>query len=150
YCVAVLLFGAVALGGGCASPESAATESKLPVARAYPAEHHYSLDELVELSIERNASLDVSRYEAEAAQGLVDQVKSLWLPLARYDFAATAFDNDMNYRVRAYHIATINVPITGTYNLLNSVAVAQIVSTGGKRTSGLNQAKMYATIKKLD
>ncbi|HUN82097.1 MAG TPA: TolC family protein [Phycisphaerae bacterium] len=138
------------LSGGCAAPEPPSPDTVVQPVHHFPADHKFTLDELVDLSIERNASLDVSRYEAEAAQGLVDQVKALWLPMLRYDFAATAFDNDMNYRVRAFHLATINVPITGSYNLLNSVALAQIVSTGGKRTSGLKQAKMYAAIKKLD
>jgi outer membrane protein TolC len=116
----------------------------------FPADHLYTLDDLVRLSIHRNASLDVARYEAEAVQGLVDQVKALWLPMLRYDFAATAFDNDFSYRVRALHLATINVPITSSYNLTSSFTLSEILYTGGKRTSGLKQAKMYAAIKKLE
>ena len=134
---------------GCA-PDPKSPIAQFPPEPAYPRDHQYTLDELVELSLFRNASLDVSRYEAEAAQGLVDQVKALWLPTLRYDFAATAYNNDFNYRVRAYHIATINVPLTGAYNITNNFNLAQIVSTGGKRTSGLKQAKMFAAIKRID
>jgi outer membrane protein TolC len=135
---------------GCASLRKPEPTRAFPPQPEYPPDHAYSLDELVQLSVFRNASLDVSRYEAEAAQGLVDQVKALWLPALRYDLAATGYDNDLNYRVRAYHLATINVPLTGTYNITNSLALSQIISTGGKRTSGLKQAKMFAAIKKLD
>lgn len=122
----------------------------LPPAPEYPPEHLYTLDELVQLSIYRNAGLDAARYEAEAVEGVVDQVKSLWLPALRYDFAATAYNNDLSYRVRAYHLATINVPLTGAYNIANNFALAQIVATGGKRTSGLKQAKMLAALARLD
>jgi len=149
----VFLVGLVSCGWlatGCASSVKREPVVQFPPPPQYPADHRYTLDELVQLSIYRNASLDVARYEAEAAQGLVDQVKALWLPTLRYDFVATAFDNDLSYRVRAFNLATINVPITGAYNLTNSLALAQIISTGGKRTSGLKQAKMFATIKKLD
>ena len=44
------------------------------------------------VSVLRNAGLDVARYEAEAAQGLVDQVKSLWLPQLRFDVHRVAAD----------------------------------------------------------
>lgn len=134
---------------GCAAPlhESG---SVFPPAPAYSADHRYTLDELIGLSIHRNAELDVARYEAEAAQGIVDQVKSLWLPTIRYDFAATAYDNDFNYRASAFGVAHLNVPITGAYNITNTAAIGQILASGGKRTSGLKQAKMYAAIKKLD
>jgi outer membrane protein TolC len=123
---------------------------EFPPAPRFPSDHQYTLDELIQLSVHRNAGLDVARHEAEAAQGLVDQVKALWLPSVRYDFAATAYDNDLNYKVRALHLATINVPLTGSFNIINSLNLSQIVATGGKRTSGLKQAKMYAAIKRLD
>jgi outer membrane protein TolC len=134
---------------GCASSPSREVR-QFPPLPTYPPDHRYSLDELIALSIHRNASLDVVRYEAEAVQGLVDQVKALWLPTVQYGFAAIAYDNDLNYKARALEIVSLNVPITGTYNIINSAVFAQIVSTGGKRTSGLKQAKMYAAIKKLE
>ncbi len=134
---------------GCASPR-AAPKLQFPPAPVYSPEHTYTLDELVELSVHRNASLDVSRYGAEAAQALVDQVKSLWLPAMRYDFAATAYSNDFSYRAREFHIATINVPLTGAYNITNNVSLAEIISTGGKRTSGLKMAKMFAELTRVD
>ncbi len=139
------------LGAGCApSTKKSQPISQFPAAPIYPPEHRYSLDDLIALSIHRNAGLDVARYEAEAVQGLVDQVKALWLPQFRFDFAALAYDNDLSYEARAFGLATINVPITGTYNFVNSLAFSQILYTGGKRTSGLKQAKMYAEIKRLD
>jgi outer membrane protein TolC len=148
----LLLLGllAVAAGGwaGCAAPGPAVRQ--FPPAPTYPPDHEYALDELIELSVHRNPSLDVSRSLAESAQGLVDQVKALWLPAFRYDFAATAYNNDFSYRVRALHLATINVPITGAYNITNNLALTQIVSTGGKRTSGLKQAKMFAELLRVD
>ena len=146
----VVVWGAPLLAcvGGCVA--AGKPPAHFPPAPTYPPDHQYSLDELVELSIFRNPSLDVSRYAAEAVQGLVDQVKALWLPAVRYDFAATAYNNDLSYRVRAFHIATINVPLTSAYNITNNVALAQIVSTGGKRTSGLKQAKMFAALTKID
>lgn len=124
--------------------------SEFPPAPAYAPDHAYTLDELVELSIYRNASLDVARYEAEAAQGLVDQVKSLWLPQLRFDFAGMAFSNDFNYKADVYGLTTLDVPVTSNYQILNAAAFAQILYTGGKRTSGLNQAKMFAAIKRLE
>jgi outer membrane protein TolC len=136
---------------GCCAPEQRmCCTPPLPPAPQYPADHLYTLDELVQLSVYRNAGLDAARYEAEALQGLVDQVKSLWLPSLRYDLAATAYDNDLSYRARAYNLATINVPITGAYNITNNLALAQIVATGGKRTSGLKQVKMLAALARLD
>ena len=135
---------------GCAAPQPHATPTPFPPPPTYPSEHRYTLDELVTLSVYRNASLDVARYEAEATQGLVDQVKALWLPQLRFDFAALAYDNNLNYEARAFNLVTLNVPITGTYNFVNTLALSQILTTGGKRTSGLKQAKMYAEIKRLD
>lgn len=123
---------------------------RLPPAPDFPPDHPYTLDDLVAVSIHRNASIDVARYEAQAAQGLVDQVKALWLPIVRFDFAAIGYHNDVSYEARAFDIASINVPITGAYNILNSLNVAQIISTGGKRLSGLKQATMFAAIKRLD
>lgn len=139
----------------CATLAGCAATNKTPAVRFPPAptyapDHAYTLDELVNLSVFRNASLDVGRYEAEAAQGLVDQVKALWLPQVRYDFAATAYDNDLSYRTRLYHIAAISVPITGSFNMTNNVMLSEILMTGGKRTSGLKQAKMYAALKQID
>jgi len=69
-----------------------------PPAPVYPPGHEYTLDELIDLSVHRNASLDVCRSLAESAQGLVDQVKALWLPVLNYTFAATTYNNDFNYR----------------------------------------------------
>ncbi len=132
---------------GCASP---APRVSFPPPPQYPAEHEYTLDELVQLSVYRNAGLDVARYEAEAAQGLVDQVKSLWLPQLRYDFLATAYDNDLSYETRAFDLATLRIPLTGTYNIINSLSLTQILYSSGKRTSGLKQARMYAAIKQLE
>jgi len=139
------------MGSGCAAPGKREPPARqLPPATVYPADHRYALDDLIELSIHRNASLDVARYEAEAAQGLVDQVKALWLPQLRFDFSALAYNNDLNYEAHPFNLATLNVPITGPYNFVSSLAFGQIISTGGKRTSGLKQAKMYAEIKRLD
>src|ERR1043166_1640447 len=147
----ITLIGAACLFGiGCNSPEKPEPAAQFPPAPEFAADHAYTLDELIQLAIHKNASLDVSRYEAEATQGLVDQVKALWLPALRYDFAAVAYDNDLNYKVRAFHVASINVPLTGPYNIVNSANLTQILATGGKRTSGLKQAKMYAALKKLD
>ncbi len=139
---------ALSLLAGCvAAPRN---QSVFPPDPVYAPDHRFTLDELVDLSIHRNASLDVARYEAEAARGLVDRVKSLWLPSIRYDFAATGYDNDFNYRASAYGIVHVDVPITGGYNITNAASIAQILTTFGKRTSGLKQARMYAAIKKLD
>ncbi|MEK6676709.1 MAG: TolC family protein [Planctomycetota bacterium] len=147
----ILFTGILGLGGGCALTQKQSADARLfPPHPEFPPEHRFSLDDLVLLSVHRNASLDVARYEAEAAQGLVDQVKALWLPQLRFDFAAIAYDNNLNYEARAFDLATLNVPITGTYNFVNSLAFSQILYTGGKRTSGLKQAKMYAEIKRLD
>lgn len=133
---------------GCAAPLRG---TYLPPGPQYAADHTFSLDELVELSIYRNASLDVGRYEAAAAAGLVDEVKALWLPALRYDFAATAYDNDLNYAMRGYHsIIKLDVPLTGAFNITNGMTFTQIVATSGKRISGLKQAKMYAELKRLD
>jgi outer membrane protein TolC len=104
----------------------------------------------VQLAVHHNAALDVARYEAEAARGLVDQVKALWLPQLRYTFAAIAYDNDLSYEADAFGLATLNVPITGAYNIANALTAAQIISTGGKRTSGLKQAQAFAAIKRLE
>lgn len=133
--------------GGCANRER---PNPWPDPPDYAPDHAYTLDELIELSVHRNASLDVARFEAEAVQGLVDQVKALWLPSARFDFAATAYQQDVNYDARAFDLVTINIPITGAYNIINSLNIGQILFTGGKRTSGLKQAKMFAAIKKLE
>ncbi len=148
--VAIAAAVATLLAGCCAPGNRCECAAPLPPAPTYPPDHLYSLDELIALSIYRNSGLDAARYEAEALQGLVDQVKALWLPSLRYDFAATAYNNDLSYRVRAYHVATLNVPLTGAYNLTNNFALAQIVSTGGKRTSALKQARMLADVARLD
>ena len=42
----------------------------------------------------------------------------------------------------------VNVPITGAYNIENTLEYAQILATRGKRTSVLKQAKMLAAITK--
>lgn len=136
---------------GCASGGKQGSNARpFPPAPVFPHDHPYSLDELIAVSVHRNASLDVARYEAEAVQGLVDQVKALWLPQLRFDFAAIGYSNDLSYKANAFNLATLNVPMTGTYNFVNSLSFSQILSTGGKRTSGLKQAKMYAEIKRLD
>jgi outer membrane protein len=132
---------------GCAARTAAAPARH---ALSYPGDHAYTLDELIELSVQRNASLDVARHEAEAAQGLVDQVKALWLPMVRYTFSLIALDNDYNYKADVFGLTSLDVPVTGNYNVVNAGALAQILYTGGKRTSGLNQAKMFATLKRLD
>jgi outer membrane protein, heavy metal efflux system len=135
---------------GCAAAERAGPPAQSPPAPQYPPDHRYTLDELLDLSIHRNAGLDVARYEAEAVQGLVDQVKALWLPALRWDAAAVVYNNDLSYKARALDLVTVNIPLTGSYNFENSLLYSQIISTGGKRTSGLKQAKMYAAIKKLE
>jgi len=137
---------------GCASVKQPEVEegAQFPPAPSFPPDHLYTLDDLVALSIHRNASLDVARYEAESVQGLVDQVKALWLPSVRFDLAAVAYSNDLSYKARALDLLTLNVPITGAYNIVSSLGYAQILATGGKRTSGLKQARMFAEIKKLD
>jgi len=147
--VMVILGDCLALACGCASAGKPPLDPQLPPAPQYPPDHRYTLDELIELSVHRNASLDVARYEALAAKGLVDSVKSLWLPRLHYGFALLFYDNDLNYKVRAFDLVSINVPITAAYNVENSAIFAQIISTGGKRTSGLKQAKMYEAIQKI-
>jgi outer membrane protein TolC len=144
------LLAGVLLCAGCATTRCLAPEATLPPAPAWPPDHAYTLDEIVALSVYRNASIDVVRYEAEAAQGLVDQVKALWLPTFRYDFAATAYNNDLAYHLRAFNLVTVNVPLTGAYNIVNSANLAQIISTGGKRTSALQQTKMLAELLRID
>jgi len=134
---------------GCATSGKPAEPPPFPPEPTYPPGHAFTLDELIELSIHRNASLDAARYEALAARGLVDQVKSLWLPLVHYGFAAVVYDNDFSYRARALKLVTINVPITGNYNLEHSLNFSQIVTSGGKRTSALKQARIYEAIQKL-
>lgn len=133
---------------GCAA--SSGPKAVFPPAPQFEPGHEYTLDELVAMSVHRNNSLDVARYEAEAAQGLVDQVKALWLPTLRYNFAAFVYDDDFSYDANAFNLVSINVPVTGNYNFLNAASFTQILSTGGKRTSGLKQAKMFAAIKKLE
>lgn len=138
------------LVSGCVTAKKADPAPQFPPPPNFPPDHRYTLDDLIELSIHRNASLDVARYEAMVAQGLVDQVKALWLPQFRYDFAAIVYNNDFNYRARALKLVTVNVPITGNYNFENTLTYSQIVATGGKRTSGLKQAKMFALIEKIE
>ena len=138
------------LTSGCASSKSLPSAAQFPPSPRYPPEHRYTLDELVELSVHRNAGLDVARYEALAALGLVDRVKALWLPSLRYNFAAITYDDDLSYKANVFDLTTLNVPITGSYNLVSAISFSQIISTGGKRTSGLGQAKMLAAIKKLE
>jgi outer membrane protein TolC len=145
-----LLTAVVGLWGGCAASRNTTPIVRFPPAPVYPPDHEFTLDELVDLSVHRNPSLDVSRYVADAALGLVDQVKALWLPAVRYDFAATAYSKQMVYNMRALHIVPVKVPLTGAYNITNNVALAEIVSTGGKRTSGLKQAKMFAALTRID
>lgn len=139
----------VCLGAICGCAKSGPIV-EFPPAPQYPTDHRYTLDELVELSIHRNASLDFARYQAESAQGLVDEVKALWLPKLRYTFASVFYDNDLNYKANVYGLSTLNVPITGSYNFVNSLAFTQILATSGKRTSGLKQAKLFAAIRKLE
>lgn len=146
--VAAVAIASAGLVGGCA--DNLAAPAVFPPAPRFPRDHRYSLGDLIQLSIQRNAGLDAARYEAEAVQGLVDQVKALWLPTARFDLAATAYDNDLSYKASAFGLVHIDVPITGAYNVTNTVALGQILATFGKRTSGLRQAKMYAAIRKLD
>src|SRR5512138_2932334 len=105
---------------GCASTRPSDPPAQFPPAPQYPSDHRYTLDELLELSIHRNASLDVARYEAEAVQGLVDRVKALWLPALRWDAAAVYYDNDMSYKARALNLVTVNIPLTGNYNFENA------------------------------
>ncbi len=146
--VAGLLAASAALCTGCASapPRPAA---RFPPVPHYPSDHQYTLDELIALSIFQNPTLEAARNSAEAAQGLVDQVKSLWLPQVRYDFLAAAYDNDLNYKVRALGLVSINVPLTSAYNINNTASLAQIITTSGKRTSALKQVRMLAEIERL-
>jgi outer membrane protein TolC len=118
--------------------------------RQYPSDHLYTLDELIELSVCRNASLDAARYTAAAFDALVDQVKALWLPAVRYDFAATTYNHHFNYHLKALRIVGVDVPLTGNYNLANTLNLAEVVTTGGKRTSALKQAKLLAELARID
>ena len=43
------------------------------------------------------------------------------------------YNNNFNYHMKALNLVGINVPLTGAYNITNTVALAQIVSTGGKQ-----------------
>ncbi len=132
---------------GCACPPD--QQAQFPPAPQFPPDHRYTLDELIELSVHRSPGLDFVRNEAESLQGLVDQVKALYLPALRYDFSALTFSNDLNYKTRALNLVSVNVPLTGSYNFLNTLNYAQILWTGGKRTSLLKQAKMLAAIGKF-
>ena len=132
---------------GCATTNL--DERHFPPAPEFPPDHRYTLDELIELSVHRNPGLEAARYESEAAQGLVDQVKALWLPALRYDFAAVGYSNDLSYKAKALNLVSVNVPITGAFNIENSLNYAQILTTFGKRTSGLKQTRMLAEIVKL-
>jgi outer membrane protein TolC len=137
-----------ALLAGCA--KDVMPPVKFPPEPVYPPDHSYTLDELIDLSVYRNPGLDAARYEADAVQGLVDQVKALYLPDVRLDSAAFVYDNNLNYKANVYNVASLNIPLTGAYNFVNSLAFTQIVATFGKRTSGLKQARMYAVLRKLD
>jgi len=139
----------VCLAAGCAS-NNAPLVAVFPPPPEYPPEHAYTLDELTELAIYRNASLDVARYEAEAVQGLVDQVKALWLPAVRISLAGFVYDNNLDYDANVFNLTSLNIPLSGNYNFLSAASFVQILSTGGKRTSGLKQARMFAAIKKLE
>ena len=138
----------VLLCAGCESPPKGPV-ARFPPAPRYPSDHRYTLDELMTLAIFHNPTLDAARNSAEAAQGLVDQVKSLWLPQIRYDFLAAGYSNDLNYKVRALGLASINVPITSAYTINNTATLGQIITTSGKRTSALKQVKMLAEIERL-
>ncbi|RMF79220.1 MAG: TolC family protein, partial [Planctomycetota bacterium] len=132
---------------GCAASQRVAPRPEPPP--TYADDHRFTLDELIELALYHNAGIDVARYEAEAARGLVDQVKALWLPQVRLEFAGMALDNDFNYEANVFNLLSLDVPVTGNYNFISAAALSQILATGGKRTSGLKQAKMFAAIKKL-
>ena len=133
---------------GCASSNHRVASQPAPPP-TFADDHRFTLDELVELALYHNTSIDVARYEAEAARGLVDQVKALWLPQVRLEFAGMALDNDFNYEANVFNLLSLDVPVTGNYNVVSAAALSQILSTGGKRTSGLKQAKMFAAIQKL-
>ena len=111
---------------GCAAAPKAPPTPQFPPTPIYPPDHRYTLDELIELSVHRNASLDVARYEAEAIQGLVDQVKSLFLPFVRYDFAFIGYSNDLSYKAKALNLVEVNVPLTGSYNVENSAGFDEL------------------------
>src|SRR5262244_2458661 len=101
----VVAAGALALCG-CA-PNNARVDPVFPPAPSFSADHRYTLDDLIRLSVHRNSGLDVARYEADAVQGLGDQVKSRWLPVRRYNLAPSAYDNDLNYKSNAFNIVSL-------------------------------------------
>lgn len=116
----------------------------------FPPGHRYSLDDMIDLAIRHNAQLDQARYEADAANALIDQVKSFWLPQLRYGAGIVVFDNDLSFQTRALRTVAVGVPITGSYNAFQALLGTQILATSGKRTSGLRQAKLFARIMKLE
>lgn len=133
---------------GCASTGSPPA-ARFPPPPTWPDDHEHSLDDLVELSIHHNAGLDAARYVAESTQGLIDQVKALWLPMFRYDFAAVGYSNDINYKARILDLISVNVPLTGAYNLNSTASAWQILTTSGKRSSLLGQARRVGLLQKI-
>ncbi len=135
---------------GCASARKQPAVREFPPAPIYPADHQYNLDELIDLSVYKNPALDAARYTAAASEGLVDAVKSLYLPSLRYDFLAAGYNNDIAYHIRALGLVKVDIPLTSAYNINNTASVGQILATFGKRTSVLKQAKDLAAIQKLE
>jgi outer membrane protein TolC len=135
---------------GCASSRKEVVVREFPPVPSYPVDHQYNLDELIDLSIHKNPALDAARYTAAASEGLVDAVKSLYLPTLRYDFLAAGYNNDIAYHIRALGLVKVDIPLTSAYNINNTAAVGQILATFGKRTSVLKQAKDLAAIQKLE
>lgn len=146
--VAVLMLGVSA--AGCASTHKPRVVRQFPPRPTYSADHEYSLDELIDLSIYQNPALDAARYGAAAGEGLVDEVKALYLPALRYDFLAAGYNNDISYHIRALGLVGVNIPLTSAYNINNTATLSQIIATFGKRTSALKQAKDLAAIQKLE
>ena len=99
---------------GCAASRAG---PEFPPAPNFPPDHRYTLDDLIDLSVHRNPGLEAARYEGEIAASLADQVKALWLPAIRYDFAALAYSNDLNYKARALEFWAQLTEGDGNFNL---------------------------------
>jgi outer membrane protein TolC len=56
----------------------------------------------------------------------------------------------MDYHLKALNLVPVLVPLTGAWNLTNNVAMTGIVTTGGKRTSLLKEAKLMAELARID
>lgn len=150
WSVLTVLAAGLLLAAGCGPAGKRPALHEFPPRPQYPADHEYSLDEMIDLSVYDNPGLDAARYTAAAAEGFVDIAKSLYLPTVGYDFVAAGYSNDLSYSQRVLGLVRVNIPLTSAYTINNTASVAQIVATFGKRTSVLRQTKDLVAIQKLE